>query len=241
MYTTRPSRSDSRCSAPVLSIVVNLVQDAAAAGSERAVVHAGRAARVGRREALLAALALLVVANHQVALHHVDLFPVVVHERLGGERTGLDLQQPRAAAALVFLVQIAGQDLLVEARRVARRHFPAALQVDLHELQVLFRRHQACSSLESSQGERHTSSARIAWWITVPSNVMKLLKSSRAAARSREAKASFIARSLSNSSCAISTALPLLTGNGSFHSSGVWITMRCKPGQVATNGTCTCR
>src|SRR6185295_4211879 len=105
MYTTRPSRSDSRCSAPVLSIVVDLVQDAAAAGGERAVVHARRAAGVGGREALLPALALLVVADHQVALHHVHLFPVVVHERLGGERAGLDLEQPGAAAFFVLLVE----------------------------------------------------------------------------------------------------------------------------------------
>src|SRR3990170_6371501 len=131
MYTTRPSRSDSRCSAPVLSIVMNLMQDAAAARSERAVVHARWPAGIGRREALLAALALLVVAHDQVALHHVHLLPMVVHEGLGGKRTGLDLQQAGAAAALVLLVEVGRQDLLIEPGRVAGRHFPAALQVDV--------------------------------------------------------------------------------------------------------------
>jgi hypothetical protein len=100
---------------PVLSIVVNLVKDAAAAGSERAVVHARRPAGIGRRDALLAAFALLVVADHEVALHDVDLFPVVVYERLGRERTGVDLEEPRAAALLVLLVEIGREDLLPEA------------------------------------------------------------------------------------------------------------------------------
>src|SRR5262245_12468660 len=103
IYTTRPSRRDSRCSLPVLSIVVDLVEDAAASGSERTVMHAGRTARISRGEALLPAFALLVVADYQVALHHVHLFPMVVNERLGGERARIDLQQPRAAAFLVLL------------------------------------------------------------------------------------------------------------------------------------------
>src|SRR5688572_16603599 len=150
MYTTRPSRRDSRCSLPVLSIVVNLVQDAAAAGGERAVVHARRPAGVGRREALLPALALLVVSDDEIALHHVHLFPVVVHEWLGGERARLDLQQPRAAAFLVRLVQVGGEDLLVEARRVARRPLPAGLQVDIDELQMLLGFHAASASCSSS-------------------------------------------------------------------------------------------
>src|SRR5687767_2302618 len=104
MYTTRPSRSDSRCSLPLLSIVVNLVKDAAATGRERAVVYARRPASIGRREALLAALALPVVAHHEVALHDVDLFPMVVHERFGGERARLDLEEPGAATPLRFFV-----------------------------------------------------------------------------------------------------------------------------------------
>src|SRR5688572_23112348 len=101
MYTTRPSRSDFRCSFPLLSmarslVVMDLVQDAAAARGERAVVHARRPAGIGRRECLRAALALLVVAHYEVTLHHVDLFPVVMHEGLGGKRARLDLEQARA-------------------------------------------------------------------------------------------------------------------------------------------------
>src|SRR6266403_105753 len=172
-------------------------------------------------------------------LHHVHLFPVVVHERLGGKGVGLDLQQPGAAAELVDLVEIRGEDLLVEARRVAGRPLPAGVDIDLHELEVLLGFHQAPSSLLPTQGARNTSSCAIAWCVTVPSYVMKRLKSSLAAARSGDANARFIASSLSNSSCAISTALPRFTGNGSFQSTGVWITMRRRPGHAVTAGTWT--
>src|ERR1700752_2252096 len=118
----RPSRSDSRCSFPVLSIprgfvIVNFVEDAAVARSEGAVVHAGRAAGVGRGEGLLAALPLPVVSDNEIALDHVDLLPVVVHERLGGEGAGLDPEKARAAAALARLVEVRGEDLLPEPRR----------------------------------------------------------------------------------------------------------------------------
>src|ERR1051326_4553005 len=123
------------------------MEDAAGAGSERAVVPARRAAGVGRREALLPALALPVVADDEVALHDVHLLPVVVHERLGRERAGLDLQEARAAAPLRRFIQIAGENLLEEPRRVARRHLPPRLQVDLHEFQVLLGFHGYTSSV----------------------------------------------------------------------------------------------
>src|SRR5437773_2641307 len=169
-------------------VVVDLVKNASASGCERTVMHAWGPAGIGRCEALLAALALPVVAHHQVALEHVDLFPVVVHERLGGEGAGLDLQQARAAAALRLLVEVRGEDLLVEARRVARRPFPAGLEIDAHEFEMRFGFHFPLLQ---------TSSVAMAWCVTVPSYVMKGLKSSLAAARSGDAKARFIATSLS--------------------------------------------
>src|SRR5258706_11908551 len=204
-------------------------------------MRTGRPAGIGRREALLAAAPLHVVADDEVALHHVHLFPVIVDERHGRKRTRLDLQEPRAAALLVRLVEIGGEDLLVEARRIARRHFPAGLQVDLHELEMLLRFHHAPSSLPASQGARYTSSCAMAWCPTVPSKRGNRLKSSRASARSRDANAAFIAASSSNSSCAISTALPGFTGKGSCQASGVCSTMRRRPGQRETSGTWTSR
>src|SRR6185369_904117 len=126
----RPSRSDSKCSFPVLSIpggvvIVNFVEDAAVARSERAVMHAGRTAGVGRGEGLLAALSLRVVSHHEVAVHHVDLLPMVVHERLRGAGAGVDLEEPGAAAALRGFIEVRGEDLLPEPGRIAWRALPA--------------------------------------------------------------------------------------------------------------------
>src|SRR5687768_5806523 len=225
---TRPSRSDARCSAPVFSmVVVDLVQDAAAARRERPVVHAWRPAGVSRREALLPALALLVVAHDEIALHHVHLFPMVVDERLGGERARLDLQQAGAASELVRLVQVGGEDLLVEAGRIARRDLPAGAQVDLHELQVLLGLH----------GLLHASALASAWCVTVPSKGGKFAMSARVCARSGEANAACIASVESNSSCASSSARPRFTGQASLHPSGVCSTTRRRPGQRASSLT----
>src|SRR5439155_16916851 len=71
-------------------------------------------------------------------LHDVNLFPVVVYEGLGGERAGLDLQEPRTAAALFRFVEIRCEDLLVAAGRVAGRPLPARRQVDFHEFKMRF-------------------------------------------------------------------------------------------------------
>jgi len=91
---------------------------------------------------LLPSLALLVVPHHEITLHHVDLLPVVVDEGLGGEGAGLDLEKPRAAAALLHLVEVRGEDLLPEPRRIARRPLPAGIEVDVHEFQVLLGLHK---------------------------------------------------------------------------------------------------
>src|SRR5438046_8300040 len=140
-------------------VVVDLVKNAPASGCERTVMHSGRPAGIGGCEALLAALALLVVADDEIALHHVDLFPVVVHERLGGKSVGLDLQQPGAAAELVDLVEVRGEDLLVETRRVAVRPVPAAVEIDLHDLEMLCGFHFPFTQ---------TSSVALAWCVPVP-------------------------------------------------------------------------
>src|SRR5260221_779296 len=224
------------CLLPGGLVIVDFVQDAAAFRSERTVVHARRTACVGRREALLAPAALRVVAHDQLSMHHVDFFPVVVHERLGGKCARLDLEEPRAAAGLFHFIKIGGQDLLVEARRIVRRRLPARFQIDFAELEMLLGLHQAPSSLASSHGARNASSCTIAWWITLPSKGGKRSKSSRASARAGERNAACIDSSDSNSSCASSTERPRLTATGSCHSSGVCSVTRLLPGQPPRNG-----
>src|SRR3954470_17656002 len=117
-------------------VVMDLVQDAAPLGGERAMRRARRPACVGGREALLAAAPLLIVAHDQVALRDVDFFPVVVHEGLGRERARLDLEEPRTAAALVRLVEIRSEDLLIKPWRIPGRPLPTKFQVCLYRIQV---------------------------------------------------------------------------------------------------------
>src|SRR5437763_5408796 len=95
--------------------VVDLEQEAAAVRFERPVHRAGRAAGIGAGREILAALAVHVVADRQIALDQVNLFPIFVHERRGGVDAGREAQQPGAAAALGGLVERAGEGLLPDA------------------------------------------------------------------------------------------------------------------------------
>src|SRR5262249_52497723 len=83
-----------------LVVIVNLVQQAAALGLERPVISARRPASISRGVERLAALALRIVADDEVAGNEIDLFPMVVHERSGGVDTGIEAQEPRAASHL---------------------------------------------------------------------------------------------------------------------------------------------
>src|SRR5262245_18071481 len=125
-----------------LMVVVDFVEEETALRLERAVIDARRPASIGRRLEALAALALGVVADDQIAGDEIDLFPMVVHERRGGVDARLEAQKPRAAAHLAGLVEIAGKRLLLNARRIARRREPALVHVDALELEMrLVERH----------------------------------------------------------------------------------------------------
>src|SRR5204863_1605413 len=110
----------------LISIVVDLEQEAAAVRLEGAVHRAGRAAGIGAGSEALAALAGDIVADRQIALDEIHLFPIFVHERLGREDARLEAQQPGAAAAPALFVEGAGEDLLLDAGGIARPDRPAA-------------------------------------------------------------------------------------------------------------------
>src|SRR5260221_5223805 len=69
--------------------IMDLEQGAAAVRLERPVRRAGRPAGIGALGEVLAALALGVVTDRQVAFEQVDLLPVFVDERRGGVDAGL--------------------------------------------------------------------------------------------------------------------------------------------------------
>src|SRR5437879_1102064 len=115
---------------------MHLVKEAAALRFEWTVMNAGRSASVGRSIECLAALALRVVADDEIAGDEIDFFPMVVHERRGGVGAGRKAQEPRATAHLAALVEIAGENLLLDAGGIAGRCCPAGLHVDAGEFEM---------------------------------------------------------------------------------------------------------
>src|SRR5438105_14717980 len=79
-------------------VIVNLEQQTAAIRLERTVHRAGRPAGIGAGREILAAPTLGIVADRQIALDEIHLFPIIMHEGLGRVDSGLEAQQPRAAA-----------------------------------------------------------------------------------------------------------------------------------------------
>src|SRR6266545_1117936 len=143
-----------------LVVIMHLEQHAAGFGLERAVMDPGRPAGVGRRLEGLAAPALRIVADDEIAGQEINLLPVVVHERRGGVFAGRKPQQPRPAPHFARLVEIARQDLLLDAGRIAGRTRPAFVHVDLVEFQVrLVHRHAAITSRVQDYAFRVISSA----------------------------------------------------------------------------------
>src|SRR5690606_26577923 len=104
---------------------------------ERAMISAGRTAGISVGFERLATFAILVIADRQVTGEQEDFFPVIMHERLGREHTRLKAQQAGTGAALVFLIQRAGEDLLLDAGRVARGNLPSILHIERVKLVVL--------------------------------------------------------------------------------------------------------
>src|SRR5579862_2104695 len=127
---------DFSCSRRI--VVMHLQQDAALVGAEGSVRRAGRTAGIGPGRERLPAFALRVIADGQIAGDEEHLFPIIVYEGRRGVDARLELQEPRAAAAAMALVEPAGNDLLLDAGRIAFERLPAALQIERVELVMRF-------------------------------------------------------------------------------------------------------
>src|SRR4029077_2514652 len=86
-----------------LVVIMDLVEQAAALGFEWSVMDAGRAAGIGTSRERLAARALPVIADDEVAGNEVHLLPVIMHEWRGRVDAGLEPQHPRAASHFAVL------------------------------------------------------------------------------------------------------------------------------------------
>src|SRR5690348_3510948 len=99
--------------AVLLGVVMDLVQQTAAVRLEGTVDGAGRPAGIGAGRKAFAAPPRGIVADRQVALDQIHLFPIFVDERVGREHPRRKPQQPGAAAAAALLVERARQNLLL--------------------------------------------------------------------------------------------------------------------------------
>ena len=115
---------------------MQLEHDTTRLGCEGSVEDPRRPTGVRGREELLTSLAVSVVAYNEIALDEVHLFPMVVHERLGGERAWRDPKQTTPAAGFIGFIQIAGQHFLVHAVGIPCGCFPIVIHFDGHEFNV---------------------------------------------------------------------------------------------------------
>src|SRR5260370_26001321 len=123
-------------------VIVDLVEQAGALGFERSGIDARRAAGIGRRVEGLTALALLIVADDEVARDQIDLLPVIMHEGRSGVDAGIEAQQPRAASHFAALVEIARENFLLDPRGIAGRRGPAGAHVHASKFEMrLVHRH----------------------------------------------------------------------------------------------------
>jgi len=102
------------------------------------MIDARRTNRVGVARESRSAFSVRVVADDQIALEQKDLFPIGVHERRHRIDARLELQQTRAVSLAGLLVDPAGDDLLLDAVRIAFRRMPAFRHVELAEFVVNF-------------------------------------------------------------------------------------------------------
>src|ERR1700732_5327254 len=93
---------------------MDLVQQTAAVRFEWSVDGAGRPAGISARGKAFAALPRGVVADRQIPLDQVDLFPIFVDERLRREHSRRKPQEAGSAAAAALFVERARQDLLLD-------------------------------------------------------------------------------------------------------------------------------
>src|SRR5262245_18891020 len=79
---------------------------------------------------------MLVVPDDEVARDEIDLFPIVVDERLRRIHAGREAEVACPVAALLFLVEKTREYLLMNALRVSRRRLPALAGVGLEKFLV---------------------------------------------------------------------------------------------------------
>src|SRR5437763_15108719 len=139
----------------LIRVIMDLEQQTAMVRFERAMRRAGWPARIGALGKTFAAISRGVAADGQVAVDQIDLLPIIVNKRRRREHARREAQQPRAAAGPAALIEPAGEDLLLDAGRIARRRAPAGAHIDGMEFEMrLVDGHWARLLFRESPGSR---------------------------------------------------------------------------------------
>src|SRR5439155_18989427 len=114
----------------LLRVIMDFQEQAAAVRLERAVHRPGWAAGIGAGREAFAPFSRGIVADREIALDQIDLFPIIVNKGRRGEHLRRETQEPRPAAALARLVERPGEDLLFDPGGIAGRGAPAGRHID---------------------------------------------------------------------------------------------------------------
>src|ERR1700730_11210351 len=144
---------------------MDLVEETDAVRPEGPMDRARRPAGIGAVREILAAPALGIVAHRQVTLDQINLFPILMDERFRREHAGRKAQEAGAASASPVLVESAGQNLLLDAGRVAGRRRPPGTHVDAAEFEMgLIDGHGLLLGTSLDHTIWVIALARIDWW-----------------------------------------------------------------------------
>src|SRR5712671_1361539 len=144
---------------------MDLVEETAAVRPEGPMDRARRPAGIGAVREILATPALGIVAHRQVTLDQINLFPILMDERFRREYAGRKAQEAGAASASPLLVERAGQNLLLDAGRIAGRRRPPGAHVDAVEFEMgLVDGHGLLLATSLDQTLRAIGPARIDRW-----------------------------------------------------------------------------
>src|ERR1035437_6225094 len=117
-------------------VVMLLQQQASGLGLERTMGDTRGSHAIGAGIERLTAVPVLVISDDQIARDNEHLFPIIVDERLRTVGPRQKTQKTGVTAAPLGGIEFAGQDLLLNAGRIAGRRFPSFGHIDLIEFTV---------------------------------------------------------------------------------------------------------
>src|SRR5215831_7189670 len=100
-------------------------------------MHSTRwATGIGRCHEACTAITVCVVAHDQIAGQEINFFPVIMDKGCGRVFARCETEEACAASGLARLIEVAGQDLLLDSRGITRRRSPTFVEVDREKFEM---------------------------------------------------------------------------------------------------------